>query len=322
MSSPARKKARSDGSDIMEFGQWIGNKNVPSGDSARIEVENPTDHSILGTVPAGCAADAEAALALAKAAQPTWAKKPSVQRAAVLKQMATVIRENRLELIDTLVKEQAKILPLATVEIDVTADYYDYHAGMARTYEGEILQSDNAGEHIYVHRAPIGVSVGIVPWNFPFFVMARKIAPALLAGCTVVVKSSEVTPLTSFKFCAFMEKAIAEGKLDLEPGIIAVLTGYGATVGDALCKSPIPGIISLTGSLATGQIIMRNAAENMTKVSLELGGKAPVIVMEDADLDKAVDAAVASRVIFTGQGTYITYSRRYRYFTCLLVERG
>eukprot|EP00565_Helicotheca_tamesis_P005659 CAMPEP_0185723562 /NCGR_PEP_ID=MMETSP1171-20130828/365_1 /TAXON_ID=374046 /ORGANISM="Helicotheca tamensis, Strain CCMP826" /LENGTH=434 /DNA_ID=CAMNT_0028391283 /DNA_START=327 /DNA_END=1631 /DNA_ORIENTATION=- len=238
---------------------------------------------------------------MAKQAQPAWAKKASVQRAEILKKMASIIRENRLELIDILVKEQAKILPLATVEIDVTAVYLDYHAGLARSIEGEILPSDNVGEHIYVHRAPIGVSVGICPWNFPFFVMARKIAPALLAGCTVVVKSSEVTPLTCFRFAELMTEAIEAGELELEPGVLSILTGYGSTIGEALTNSPVPDIISMTGSTAVGQQIMANAAKHMTKVSLELGGKAPVIVMEDCDLDKTVDAIVASRVIFTGQ---------------------
>lgn len=285
----------------VEYGQWIGNKNVPSLDSDRIEVENPTDHSILGTVPAGCEADANVALDLARKAQPEWAKKPAVQRAAVLKKMADIIRSNRVDLIDTLAREQAKIMPLATVEIDVTADYFDYHAGLARSYEGEILQSDNAREHIYVHRAPIGVAVGICPWNFPFFVMARKIAPSLLAGCTTVVKSSELTPLTCFRFASLLTEAIESGTLEMEPGTLAILTGYGTTIGEALCKSPIPGIISMTGSLETGKAIMRNAAENMTKVSLELGGKAPAIVMEDCDLDAAVEAIVASRVIYSGQ---------------------
>jgi len=131
--------------------------------------------------------------------------------------------------------------------------------------------------------------------------MARKIAPALLAGCSVVVKSSELTPLTAFKFMGHISKAIEAGKVDLPPGVVSVVTGYGHTMGEALCSSPIPGIISMTGSVATGQAIMRNAAANMCKVSLELGGKAPCIVMGDADLDKAVDAIVASRVIFSGQ---------------------
>merc|ERR1740139_1923320 len=145
------------------------------------------------------------------------------------------------------------------------ATYFERYAAMAHSYEGEIVQSDQVGETIYVHYAPIGVSVGICPWNFPLFVFARKVAPALLAGCS------------------------------------AVVTGDGATIGEALCSSPVPGIISMTGSVATGQAIMRNAAQHMTKVSLELGGKAPCIVMDDCRLDEVVDAIVSSRVIYSGQ---------------------
>ena len=196
----------------VRVGQFIGNKIVESKDAAVIDVENPTTHEKIGIVPAGCAADAEAALELAKAAQPAWAKKPAATRAELLKSFAKIIRDNRDELIDILMAEQAKIKPLATVEIDVTATYFDYYAGLARSYEGEIVNSDNAGEHIYVHYAPIGVAVGICPWNFPFFVMARKLAPALLTGCAVVVKASEVTPLTTLRFGSLLERAVASNE--------------------------------------------------------------------------------------------------------------
>mmetsp|Transcript_35116 Transcript_35116/g.69219 ORF Transcript_35116/g.69219 Transcript_35116/m.69219 type:complete len:484 (+) Transcript_35116:115-1566(+) len=285
----------------ITFGQWIGNRDVPSLDAATIDVENPTDQSILGTVPAGCAGDADAALALAAEAQPAWAKVPSSGRAKILTQLAEVTRECREELIDSLCAEQAKVRGLATVEVDCMATYFERYAAMAHSYEGEIVQSDQVGETIYVHYAPIGVSVGICPWNFPLFVFARKVAPALLAGCSVVVKSSELTPLTTFRFMAHVSAAIESGRIDLPPGVVSVVTGYGATIGEALCSSPVPGIISMTGSVATGQAIMRNAAQHMTKVSLELGGKAPCIVMDDCRLDEAVDAIVSSRVIYSGQ---------------------
>lgn len=286
---------------MLTYGQWIENKFVSSKDDAIIEVENPTTGKIIGKVPAGCTADAKVALSAAKKAQVSWAKTPVNIRAKLLKDLATIIRENRESLIETLISEQSKVKGLAAVEIDVTATYLEYYAGLAYSFEGEILQSDNVGENIYVHKAPIGVSVGIVPWNFPFFVMARKVAPALLAGCSVVVKSSELTPLTSFKFMDFVSEALEAGKIDIPSGLIALVTGHGSIIGEALCQSPIPDIISMTGSVATGQSIMRNAATNMTKVSLELGGKAPCIVMGDADLDQAVDAIAASRTIFSGQ---------------------
>ena len=143
---------------VISYGQFIGNAFVPSDDSGRIDVENPTTNEKIGVVPAGCAADAEKALKLAKSAQPAWAKTPVTKRAELLKKFASIIRDNRLELIHILTEEQAKIRPLAEVEIDVTAVYFDFYAGLALTYEGEILQSDNVGENIYVHYAPIGAS--------------------------------------------------------------------------------------------------------------------------------------------------------------------
>jgi len=286
---------------MLTYGQWIENKFVTSEDSATIKVENPTNGSIIGEVPAGCSKDADNALAAAKKAKVLWSKTPVNVRAKLLKDLAQIIRDNREILIETLISEQSKVKGLAAVEIDVTATYFEYYAGLAYSFEGEILQSDNVGENIYVHYAPIGVSVGIVPWNFPFFVMARKLAPALLAGCSVVIKSSELTPLTCFQFFDFVTKAINAKKIDIPTGLISLVTGYGTTIGEALCQSPIPDIISLTGSVATGQAVMRNAATNMTKVSLELGGKAPCIVMDDADIDLAVDAIVSSTIIFSGQ---------------------
>ena len=161
-----------------DYGQFIGNKFQPSADGNRIEVENPSDHSIIGTVPAGCSQDALKAIDLAKKAQPEWAKKPAVQRAAVLKGMANVIRDNRDALIETLVKEQNKVIDLASVEVDCTAEYLDMYAGMARMYDtGEMIPSDNPSEQIYLHRIPIGVSVGICPWNFPMF--GKELIPSL-----------------------------------------------------------------------------------------------------------------------------------------------
>eukprot|EP01063_Lacrimia_lanifica_P032120 TRINITY_DN542_c0_g3_i2.p1 TRINITY_DN542_c0_g3~~TRINITY_DN542_c0_g3_i2.p1 ORF type:complete len:500 (+),score=249.90 TRINITY_DN542_c0_g3_i2:60-1502(+) len=285
-----------------------------------LDVENPSTHELLSKVPKGTAADAEKALAAAKKAQPEWEATPAASRGKVLAALATLIRQHRVRLAETLAKEQAKIMALAQIEIDVSADYLDYHNGMARTYEGEIVNSDNKNEHIYVHRLPIGVSVGVCPWNFPVFVMMRKIAPALVTGNTVVVKSSEFTPNTCFEVAALFNEA------GVPKGVVNVVTGLGSVIGPALTASPVPGIISMTGSVATGQAIMRAAAANMTKVSLELGGKAPCVVMEDADLELAANAIHASRICFTGQvcncaeRVYVQESVAEK-FTALLVKK-
>ena len=171
--------------------------------------------------------------------------------------------------------------------------------GLARAYEGELVNSDDANEHISVHRLPVGVSVGICPWNFPVFVMARKLAPALLAGCAVVVKSSEVTPLACGRLA---ELWLASPDADLPPrGAWALVDGLGATVGAALAASPLADVVSMTGSVPTGKAIMRAAAEHMTKVSLELGGKSPLIIHKDADLDQALISAHVGLFLNMGQ---------------------
>lgn len=280
---------------MKAYKQFINGSLRKSHASGVIEVENPFTQKIIATVPNGGAEDAKEALQAAQAAQPAWAAKSAVERAAVLKAMAAAIRKNRVELAKILTEEQAKVFPLAQVEVDFTADYFDYYAGWARIYEGEIIQSDRPTENILLFRRPIGVSVGICPWNFPFFVMARKVAPSLLTGNTVVIKPSSVAPNTIMAFAELV------AKIDAPKGIVNFITGSGSTLGEMLVRSPIPGIVSLTGSVEAGQKIIAATAENITKTSLELGGKAPAIVCADADLDLAVKAIVASRVIFSGQ---------------------
>ena len=209
--------------------------------------------------------------------------------------MANLIRKHRLELGRILAEEQAKTHPLAQIEIDLTAEYLDYYAGWARIYEGEIIQSDRPRENILLYRKPMGVVVGICPWNFPFFVMARKVAPSLLVGCTAVIKPSSIAPATVMHFASLLTE------LDLPAGVLNFVTGGGSTLGEALSSSPMTDMVSLTGSVEAGQRIITASAHNITKVSLELGGKAPAIVCADADMDLAVKAVTASRTVFSGQ---------------------
>ncbi|NME68744.1 aldehyde dehydrogenase [Flammeovirga aprica] len=281
------------GTDVKTYQQYIAGSFFSTAD--HIEVLNPCNEEVIALAPRGTREDADKAVAAAKAAQPKWGLLPAPTRAEYLKKMAQVIRENRVFLAETLATEQAKVMGLAQVEIDVTAVYFDYYAGMARSYEGEIIQSDRPNEQMMLHKLPIGVAVGICPWNFPFFVMARKIAPSLLTGNACVVKISEETPMVCLEFARLIEN------IGLPNGILSIITGYGHEVGQALSENPDVGIISLTGSVGAGQKVMEAAAKNITKVSLELGGKAPAIVCKDADLDLAVKAIVASRVIFSGQ---------------------
>ena len=246
-------------------------------------------------MPDSTASDVDTALSAAKAAQKEWAKRPSVQRALALRAIASSIRKQVEPLARTITEEQGKILDLARTEVTFTADYLDYMAEWARRIEGEILESDRPGEAILLFRQPIGVIGGILPWNFPFFLIARKAAPALLTGNTIVIKPSEETPLNAVKFCELIAQT------DLPAGVINIVHGRGAIAGKALASSSKIGMISFTGSVETGSAVMAAAAPNITKVNLELGGKAPAIVLADADIDLAVKAIKASRVINSGQ---------------------
>ncbi|PIE65574.1 MAG: aldehyde dehydrogenase [Desulfobacterales bacterium] len=280
---------------MLQYQQFINGALVASHSGDFIEVENPYTGEIIAQAPQGDAVDGEQALNAAQNAQDSWAALPAVARASYLKKFAEIIRENRVALARLLASEQAKVLPLAQIEIDFTADYFDYYAGWARIYEGEIIQSDRPNENILLFRQPLGVVVGICPWNFPFFVMARKVAPALLTGNTIVIKPSSETPATTLEFARLIAGS------DLPAGVLNIVSGRGSTLGETLVRSPLTGMVTLTGSVEAGSKIIASTAENITKCSLELGGKAPAIVCADADLDLAVKAVVASRVIFSGQ---------------------
>lgn len=282
--------------DIPRYEQFIGGNFIKNNAETKfIEVLDPCTEEIIALAPRGTKEDADFAVQVAKDAQVEWGKRTSVERASYLKKMASIIKTHRIFLAKTLAKEQAKPLSLAQVEIDVTAEYYDYYAGLARSYEGEIIPSDRPGEQIFLHKFPIGVAVGICPWNFPFFVMARKVAPSLLTGNTVVIKVSQETPVTCLEFAKLLDE------IELPGGVFNILCGFGHEVGEALTANKDVGIISLTGSVIAGEKVMAAASKNITKVSLELGGKAPAIVCKDADLDLAVKSIVASRMIYSGQ---------------------
>ena len=259
------------------------------------QVTNPAKGNVIAEVPSGTAADADAAVVAAERSQREWRRLPAIARAGYLREIAQGIRENRDGLARLIAEEQGKILSLAEVEVDFSADYVDYMAEFARRYEGEIIQSDRTGENIWLYKMPIGVVAGILPWNFPFFLIVRKLAPALVTGNTIVIKPSTETPVNA---CAF---ARIVSETALPKGVFNLVTGPGSVVGKALAGHPDVGVVSLTGSVESGIAIMHAAADNVTKVSLELGGKAPAIVMADADLELAVKAIRASRIINAGQ---------------------
>ncbi len=274
---------------------YIDGKFVEAVGARAIPVLNPARGTVISEVPDSPREAVDAAIAAARAAQAGWAKRPANDRGSYLRRIAAKIRSHAEELARTITEEQGKLLDLARVEANFTADYLDYMAEWARRIEGEILESDRAGETILLFRKAIGVVGGILPWNFPFFLIARKMGPALVTGNTIVIKPSEETPNNADAFA----KLLAE--CDLPPGVFNIVHGTGTTVGSAISSHRGIDMVSFTGSVATGSEIMKAAAANITKVNLELGGKAPAIVMADADMGLAIGAIKASRVINSGQ---------------------
>jgi lactaldehyde dehydrogenase / glycolaldehyde dehydrogenase len=281
--------------NMRDYENFVDGAFAPSSGTARIAVSNPSTGQVICTVPDSTEADVDAAISAAELAQREWAKQPAIQRATVLRAIAARIRQHAEEIAHVITEEQGKTQGLAQVEVAFTADYIDYMAEWARRIEGEILESDRPGETIFVFRQPIGVIGGILPWNFPFFLIARKAAPALVTGNTIVMKPSVETPHNAVKFCEMMVEA------GVPAGLINFVHGRGRTVGKAIAESSRVGMVTLTGSVEAGASVMAAAAPNVTKVNLELGGKAPALVMADADIDLAVRAIKASRVINSGQ---------------------
>ncbi len=276
------------------FQNFIDGHLVAGSGGGTVQVLNPATEQVLGTVPDSNAADIDRAVAAAKRAQPAWERLPAIQRAGHLRAISQKIRDNRERLARTITLEQGKILDLARVEVDFTANYIDYMAEWARRIEGEIITSDRPGEQILLFRKPIGVAAGILPWNFPFFLVARKMAPALVTGNTIVIKPSEETPMNACEFAELVAQT------DLPAGVFNLVCG-GRDTGARLTAHKDIGLVSFTGSVDTGIRIMESAARNLTRVNLELGGNAPAIVLDDADLELTAKALFDSRVLNTGQ---------------------
>lgn len=264
-------------------------------DDVSIDVLNPATGERLGAVGEGGADLVDEAVAAAKRAQVDWARQPGSARAAPLKAMAQIVRQRIPHIADIVVREQGKLRSLAEMEVAITAEYLDYMAEWGRRIEGEIIESDRPGEHMFLYRRPMGVVAGILPWNFPFFMVARKVAPALITGNAIVVKPSEETPYSAHAFAEIAAEAA------LPPGLFNMVNGRGVETGEALVRHYDVAMISFTGSSAAGSHIMARAAENLTKVNLELGGKAPAIIMDDANVDLAVGVLKASKSLNSGQ---------------------
>lgn len=271
-------------------GQWLD-----SSQRDAIEVRNPADDQIFATVTACSKTDVQHALETSEAAQPAWQALPAHTRALHLYAITDRLKAEREHFARLLVMEQGKTYPEALGEVDDTIRYITYSAEAARRIQGAIFPSDQPNERLSIHKVPFGVTVGLCAFNYPLALIGRKVGPALVTGNTMIIKPHELTPVTASEFCRIVDEA------GLPPGVINMVSTTNAEAASLLVESPITKLISLTGSTRAGKAMYRAAAENITGLILELGGKAPFIVCDDADMDKVVEAAAISRYANCGQ---------------------
>ncbi|MGM5057622.1 MULTISPECIES: NAD-dependent succinate-semialdehyde dehydrogenase [Rhizobium] len=277
-----------------------------SGDATRtFDVLNPATGELLASLPDMGAAETRAAIDAAHAAQPAWAARPAKERSAILRKWFDLMVANADELAAILTAEMGKPFPEARGEILYAAAYIEWYAEEAKRIYGETIPAPSDDKRMIVIRQPVGVVGTITPWNFPAAMITRKIAPALAVGCTVVSKPAEQTPLTAIALAVLAEQA------GIPAGVFNVIVGVdGPAIGRELCGNEKVRKISFTGSTEVGRILMRQCADQIKKVSLELGGNAPFIVFDDADLDAAVEGAIASKYRNAGQ-TCVCANRLY-----------
>jgi len=297
----------------MNNQHYINGEWVSSSSNATIKVINPATEQVFETVAAGNEQDMDAAVGAARRAfdHGPWPKMSGADRALVLRKMAALINENLDELTNLEVLNNGKPIPEAKWDIEDTAGTFDFYAGLAEQLD---FSSENKidlpepGFSCVAVKEPIGVAGAIIPWNFPMLMAAWKVAPALAAGCTMVLKPSEVTPLTALKLAEIADQA------GLPAGVLNVVTGLGQDAGQALSEHPDVDKLAFTGSVPTGARIMKTAANQIKNISLELGGKSPLVVFADSDIEKAVEWIMFG--VFWNQGQVCSSTSR------VLVEKS
>lgn len=285
-----------------EFKMYIDGHWTNSSSEGKMKVINPATEEEIATVPQGTREDTRRAIDSAEEAQRKWEDMSPLDRSKYLTKIADMIRSDKERLARILTAEQGKPLYESRLEIEGSATNFDYYAGYARRIEGDVLPSDYSKQTIMILKLPIGVVASITPWNFPSSTVARKLAPALITGNAVVTKPSSNTPLSTVELVKIAEKA------GLPKGVLNLVTGPGSEIGDELASNSKTGLITITGSTESGKKTMEAASGHVAKVLLELGGKAPLIVWRDADLDWALKCAVWARFWNCGQ-------------TCICAER-
>lgn len=271
-------------------GAWVG-----AASGATVPVDNPATGAIIGTVPDCNETDTQAAIDAAEAAFPAWKARTAADRAAVLERWHALVLENVADLGRIMTAEQGKPVAEAEGEIRYAASFIKWFAEEARRVEGGMIPAPEANRRILVMKEPVGVSAAITPWNFPSAMITRKCAPALAAGCPVVVKPSELTPYSALAMAKLAEQA------GFPAGVFNIVTGMPTAIGGALTASPVVRKLSFTGSTRVGALLMRQCADTIKRVSFELGGNAPLIVFDDADIDLAVASTMVSKFRNAGQ---------------------
>src|SRR5882672_1058425 len=271
-------------------GEWLG-----ASSRKFIDVKNPATGAILGRVPNMGAAEARRAVEAAERAGPAWRAKTAKERAGALRKWFELMMANQEDLAQILTAEQGKPLAEARGEIAYGASFIEWFGEEAKRAYGDTIPSPWADKRIVVLKQPVGVCALITPWNFPNAMITRKAGPALAAGCTVVIKPAGQTPYSALAMAELAERA------GIPKGVLNVITGDSKAIGAELCANPTVRKLSFTGSTETGRVLMRQCADTIKKLSLELGGNAPFIVFDDADLDAAVDGALASKYRNAGQ---------------------
>lgn len=280
-------------------GEWCD-----ANDGTTFTVSNPATGAALGSAPHMGAAETTRAIDAANAAWPAWRKKTAKERALILRKWNDLMLENADDLALIMTAEQGKPLPEAKGEVVYAASFLEWFGEEAKRIEGDTLQSPWPDRRLVVTREPIGVCAAITPWNFPAAMITRKVGPALAAGCPIVVKPAELTPFSALAMAVLAERA------GVPKGVFSVITGDSKAIGGEMTANPIVRKVSFTGSTAVGRLLMAQSAPTIKKLSLELGGNAPFIVFDDADIDAAVEGAIASKYRNAGQ-TCVCANRLY-----------
>ncbi len=282
-------------SEFFKQANLIGGTWTAADNGASFDVINPADGEVIGQVPKSGVAETRKAIEAAEAAFGDFRRTTANERAAWLRKMHDVMLDNQAELAQILTMEQGKPLAEANGEIAIGAAYLLWFAEEARRIYGEIVPSPWKDKKVMVNRYPVGVVAAITPWNFPSSMLARKIGPAIAAGCTSVVKPASQTPYSALAWGVIAEKA------GLPTGVINILTGSAGEIGGEITSNPLVKKLTFTGSTGVGKILIKQAAETVKKVSMELGGNAPFIVFDDADIDRSIAGAIASKYRNSGQ---------------------